>query len=93
MRNSGQGYCLPFDQGHSNFNCFKYLHQSQPQKVHLNGCGLMYKMVAIAIITSIPFTKSLVYALQPFIVDAYRINNSISLKPTLKSPLVDFRHG
>ena len=43
--------------------------------------------------TSIALTKSLVYAQQPFIVDAYQINHCISQKPTLKSQLVNFKHG
>ena len=41
--------------------------------------------------TSIAFTKSLVYALQPFIFDAYQINHCTSQKLPLKSPLVNFK--
>ena len=44
-------------------------------------------------ITSIAFAKSLIYAQQPLIVDAYQGNHCRFQKRTLKSPLVDFKQG
>ena len=66
------------------FLCSKDIPLSMP--------GPPYQFSTIQV-TSVAFAKSLVYAWQPFIADAYQINHCISQKPTLKCPLVDFKQG